>query len=60
MWQMIIKFILSEIFQAVSQAVRDARKFKKKKAEDKLLVKDALNEKDPKERAKRVRDLLDS
>lgn len=60
MWQSIVKFIISELIQAGLKALRDYRALQKKKKEDYILVKDVLSEKDPKERARRVRDLLNS
>ena len=58
MLSFIVKILIQEIIGAVSKAVSDYLKLRQKKKEDVVKVKDALNVKDPKERAARVRDLL--
>ncbi len=60
MWQSILRFVLAELFSFIMDKVREARALKKKAKEDKILVKDALGEKDPAKRAQRISDLLNS
>jgi hypothetical protein len=59
-WQTILKFIVSELLGFISDKIREARALKKKAAEDKVLVKEALQEKDRKKRAQNISDLLNS
>jgi len=60
MLQYIIKLLISEVISAIVKAIADYSKVKKIKKQSKEKVKEVLNEKDPKIRAKRISDLLNS
>ena len=58
MLKYIIGVLVQEIVAAISRAISDYVALQKKKKEDQQAVKDAVNEKDPAARARRVRNLL--
>lgn len=58
MWQFLISTLVKEIIEAIVKMASDYLQLQKKKKEDKASVKEALSEKDPKLRAKRIRNLL--
>jgi len=58
MWSFLLSTLVKELIGAILKMASDYMKLKKKKKEDRESVNDALKEKDPKLRAKRVRDLL--
>ncbi len=58
MWSFLLKTLISEVLGAITKMVTDFFKLQKKKKKDAASVKEALDEKDPKLRAKAVRNLL--
>jgi len=58
MLKFVVGILIDKIIEAVLAAVSDYRALQKKKKQDASEVKEALNEKDPIARARRMRDLL--
>ena len=60
MWQFIVRILITEIIKAVSKAASDYMTLKRKSKENKSTAKEVMSEKDPKVRAKRIADFLNS
>jgi len=60
MLKVILGIFIEKLIEAVSDLIRDFLKTQKIKKESKEKVKDALSEKDPVVRAKRITDLLNT
>jgi hypothetical protein len=58
MLQYLLGILLKEIIEAVTKMASDYLKLRAKRKEDAQSVKEALDEKDPKMRAKRIRNLI--
>jgi len=58
--QCIVKLLVAEVISAIGKAIADFMKVRRLKKESKEKVKEVMNEKDPKIRAKRISDLLNT
>ena len=58
MWQFLLKTLIAELIKAGTQVLSDWIQLMKKRKENKKKVDNAINEKDPKKRAKNISRLL--